>query len=195
MSKPDSPHPDQKYIQALLHNDNIGIQEIYAKFSPMVIKLVTSNSGSVGEAKDLMQDALIAIFHHAQGEDFVLTCPFGPYLYSICQKRWLNVLRRKKRHRVTIEKLEVSESEPSIEILTIALQRQEGQRQFLWKKFEELSERCRELLRVRWEGHEWREVAEYFDLQEGYVRKKGMECWHKLVSIIQADAQYAALKE
>ena len=62
-----------------------------------MIKLVTSNSGTEYEAKDIYQEALIVLWQKAVSNNLVLTSKLSTYLYSICQNLWRKELDRKSR--------------------------------------------------------------------------------------------------
>ena len=58
MQDKDTPHPDQKYIEALLNNDSRLINEIYAKYSHRITSFVRANNGSAKDAGDVGQCAV-----------------------------------------------------------------------------------------------------------------------------------------
>ncbi|MBK8426585.1 MAG: hypothetical protein IPL27_11710 [Lewinellaceae bacterium] len=96
-------HPDARYIQALIEHNNPTIAEIYERFSASIARFVRANNGSVDDARDVFQEALIAVTRQARRSDFMLTCPFEAYLYCVCRGKWLNELKRRQREMVTIQ--------------------------------------------------------------------------------------------
>ena len=95
------PHPDQKYIDALLKNDSALLDELYTKFSGKIKNMVLQNNGAEADAADIFQEALLSIYNTAKKGDFTLTCPFEAFLYRICNNKWLNELNKRKTGRVT----------------------------------------------------------------------------------------------
>lgn len=61
MDNSSSAHTDQRYIEALLANDSVGIREIYERFAGRIAVFVRQNNGSTDDAKDIFQEALVAI--------------------------------------------------------------------------------------------------------------------------------------
>ena len=55
------PHPDNHYLDALLNNDHHGIKALYDSFAPRIERFVCANNGSVDDARDILQEALLAI--------------------------------------------------------------------------------------------------------------------------------------
>jgi len=99
-----SPHEDQKYIEALLNNNSVLIEEIYRKWGPDVRKFVLKNNGSPEEANDLFQESLETLLAKAKTEKFVLTAPLGGFLYYVYRNKWYNKLKIKKKNEVIIDK-------------------------------------------------------------------------------------------
>jgi len=71
-------HEDQKYIRALCSNDFVLINEIYDKCSSQCRNYVLKNNGSVDDARDVFQEALIDVYQKCK--DLTLTVPICGYL-------------------------------------------------------------------------------------------------------------------
>src|SRR4051812_22625784 len=93
-------HPDQKYIDALLNNDAILLNELYQKFSGKIKSMVLQNNGSETDATDIFQDALLSVYYTAKTKGFLLTCPLEAFLYRICKNKWMNELNKRKVQQV-----------------------------------------------------------------------------------------------
>lgn len=188
-------HPDQKYIEALITNDQALLEELYGKYAGKIKWMVLQNNGNEDDAADILQEGLLAIYHKAKQGGFQLTCPFEAFLYMICKKKWLNVLsRRKSQGKVTLT--EDNRSIPGEDSFLLAEETllHEQRYQLLIEKLAELGESCRELLRLSWSGKSMEEVAVCLDFTYGYARKKKSECMAKLVALVQTSIQYRTLK-
>src|SRR6476659_1570604 len=100
------PHPDQRYIDALLSNNTSLHEELYKKFSAKIKWMVLQNSGTGADAGDIFQDALMSIYSRAKGGNFILTCPFDAFIYAVCRNKWLKELNKRQRKRVTFKDIE-----------------------------------------------------------------------------------------
>lgn len=190
-------HPDQRYIVALLNNDTAVIAEIYERFAPEIKRLVMNNSGDAEDARDIFQEALLAIAQRAGKGDFELTCPFGAYLFLICRSKWLNELKKRKNRLVTLTTFEgynVGEHEDAFQAAQKLLGEQQKQKLFE-EKFETLGERCRQLLRLSWSGVSMEEVAQSMSVTYGYARKKKSECIARLMELIRNAPEFKFLKQ
>lgn len=181
-------------IDALLSNDNQGVNTIYERFSAKIERFVCANSGTSDDARDVFQEALIAIARQARKPGFTLTCPFEGYLYVVCRGKWLNELRRRKRQEVTIE--ESAGFTETDETWALGEQTLHDEaREALFREFlEKLPASCLQILRLAWSGISMEEVGIQLNMSYNYVRKRKSECIGRLAESIQAAPAYQALK-
>lgn len=188
-------HEDHRYIEALLNNNNLIIKEIYEKFSTSIANLVSKNNGNENDARDIFQEGLMAITQRARKGDFLLTCPFGAYLYMVCRSKWLNELKKRKQSNVTITDLDGYSNVAAATTLSDYTLRTQAQDQFFRQKLESLSQRCREVIKLSFTGISMQEVAESLDMSYKYARKKKSECIAKLTQLIKSAPEYRLLVE
>ncbi len=192
------PHPDQKYIDALVNNDATLLEELYQKFSGKIKWMVLQNNGSASDAADIFQEALLSIFQKATTQNFTLTCSFDAFLYVICRNKWLKVLSKRATGGVTNKdpkgyNMGDAMEENSVELAEECQMLQE-RRGLLNEKLEELGENCRQLLRLSWSGRSMDEVAKMLHVTYGYARKKKSECISKLVQLVKQSPKFNSLK-
>ena len=191
------PHPDQKYIKALLDNDTALLEEIYAKFSGKIKYMVLQNNGTETDAADIFQEALLSVYKRAKAGDFTLTCPFEAFLYRICKNKWLNKLKNVWTRNVTMIDSEGYYSENVNEdSFNAAADHQllQDRSDLFIEKFNELGESCKKLLHLSWSCKSMEEVAETLDVTYGYARKKKCECMAKLSALVRNSPQFNLLK-
>ncbi|RAV98755.1 RNA polymerase sigma factor [Pseudochryseolinea flava] len=97
---------DDLIIAEIRKHNQMALRELYRAHYPMVRNLITNNSGSEQEAKDVYQEAVIVFYEKLQRADFVLTCKIKTYLYAVCRRLWLKRLAEKKMYTGNIESLE-----------------------------------------------------------------------------------------
>lgn len=86
---------DKEYIEGLRHNNDAVIRSIYKKFYPVIARMVLNNSGTEEEARDVFQETVLVLYHHAKESSFTLTCAIQTYLYSVARRLWLKQLYKK----------------------------------------------------------------------------------------------------
>lgn len=180
-----TPHADQSYIHALLHNDVQAVEEIYRRFSPRVKHYVMQNSGTADDAADIFQESLVDIYNQARYKGLVLTCPFEPFLLMVCRRKWLNELKKRGRQGVTKEldeQFNVGEDSFRDAEKTWA----DNEKARLFKvMLEKMGERCQEIIRWSMTDKPQEEIATKLGVTYGYLRKKKSECMAALISAIK----------
>jgi RNA polymerase sigma factor (sigma-70 family) len=182
-------HEDQRHIEALRRNDPAGIREIYKLYSTQALRWIVRNQGTADDARDVFQEALMAVYEKALNPDFALSCPLGALLHIIYSRKWIDRLRQKGREaevRKTEEtryNLEVVEDAATLAEDALAAQAQQSR---LAEAFAELSELCRNMLRLLGEGSAPREVATQLQMNSVdtlYRRKNAcMQRWREVYS-------------
>jgi RNA polymerase sigma factor (sigma-70 family) len=189
-----TPHPDTYFIQSLTNNDNHGIAEIYARFAARIQRFVQANNGTADDARDVFQEALIAISRQAQRTGFSLSCPFEAYLYCVCRGKWLNELKRRQRAAVTIAEASGFMDMEQADGTADATLREETRDRLFRYFFEKLTAGCRQLLQLSWSGISMEEVGKELGLSYSYARKKKHECVALLMTHIRNSPEFAFVK-
>jgi RNA polymerase sigma factor (sigma-70 family) len=97
---------EQALLKGLASNDSRAIETIYRDNFTMVQSFILQNNGTYDDARDIFQEAVIAMYEKAQRESFVLTCQIKTYLYSICRRLWLKRLQQMGRFSSQVDALE-----------------------------------------------------------------------------------------
>jgi DNA-directed RNA polymerase specialized sigma24 family protein len=69
---------------------------LYKEVFPQVAGYIAQQGGSLDEAKDVFQDALIIYYEKKSEEDFILQNTEGSYLFGISRHVWLHKLKKAK---------------------------------------------------------------------------------------------------
>lgn len=186
-------HSDQQYIDALIANDNILINEIYTKFAPKVIAYVCKNSGDETAARDIIQETLITIYDQAKTKGLQLTCPFDAYFFLICKRKWLNSIKKSGNKEVTIEEERLYISDDTDEQVEKAQQFEEQQNLYM-AVLSKMGETCKRIITLGFSAMSMQEVADLMSVTYAYARKKKSLCLSKLTQLIKESAQYRKLQ-
>jgi RNA polymerase sigma factor (sigma-70 family) len=188
-------HPDHKYINALINNNEPLLRELYGKCFGKIKFFITNNHGTDDDAWDILQEAMLSIFYRIKRAPFNLTCPFDAFIYIVCRNLWLKELRKKQLERVTLSP-EMECSFKGDDDLSAAeeCKMQHGRRMLLLEKLNELEDGCRQLLQHNWRGLQLDKVAEKLNITYAYARKRKSECMAKLVMLMKKSPKYDQLK-
>ncbi|GGG34481.1 sigma-70 family RNA polymerase sigma factor [Bizionia arctica] len=186
-------HEDQKYIDGLVHNNAFIIQTIYDKFGPKVINYIKQNSGDEANAKDIIQETIITIYHQATEKGLKLTCPFDAYFFLLCKRKWLNQIKKTGNKEVTINE-EVLSKDDDAQELAFETTLFEEQHSLFKDMFQDLGQACKDLLTATFKIKSMEEVAKSLNVTYAYARKKKSLCIGKLTKMVQESPRYKNLK-
>jgi RNA polymerase sigma factor (sigma-70 family) len=179
-------HPDQRYLEGLLSNDNQLIEEIYRLFAPGIRSWIVHNSGSEDDAADIFQESVIDIYNQAKYKGLQLTCPFQPFLLLVCKRKWLNEIKKRGLRQVTKSSDDLSQYGEDVFAAAEQVGMEEEKARLFFQQFGRLGEKCREILRMSLTGERQEKIAEALGVTYGYLRKKKSECMATLLSFVQA---------
>jgi len=83
--------------QALLADRTQALTRLYRQGFPLVRRYIGRRGGSVQDAQDVFQDALVVLYEQAVGGTLVLTASASTYLLGISRNLWHQELRRRAR--------------------------------------------------------------------------------------------------
>ena len=181
----NSKHEDHKYLVALKNGDSRLLNELYSQYSPQVIKWVRNNNGSMSDAQDVFQDALMALYNKACDPDFVLTYPIGGLIFQICKNKWIDQIRKKSKESEVriLEKERYTDEQPNASMME-QIEEEEIRQTKLNAGFAQLSELCQKLLRLISEGINSKDIAVRLEMNDAntvYRRKNAcIERWRNL---------------
>jgi RNA polymerase sigma factor (sigma-70 family) len=93
-------------LTGLAKNDKNSIEAIYRENYSSIQSFVLNNNGSVDDARDIFQEAMIVLYEKSKLESFSLNCQIKTYVYSICRRLWLKRLQQLGKFSTQVESLE-----------------------------------------------------------------------------------------
>lgn len=180
---------DLYFIRGILNNEAPVLGEIYRRFLPVLYGMLRRNGGTFEDAKDVFQEALVVVFHHAARPGFQLTAPFQSYLLGIGRFIWLRQLKKNARQEVTFEPEEGFNMEDDLEQKIFESEK----RNLFREKFERLGADCRQLLQRFFDRESLLHIAEDMGYTADYIKKKNKVCKGKLMEMIQNDPRFGEI--
>ena len=145
---------EQALLKGLAQNDSKAVETLYKSHFTMVQHFVENNNGSFDDARDIFQEAMIALYEKVQLDSFVLTCQIKTYLFSICKHLWLKRLQQMGKYS---SPLNGHEKSISVENDIGIIEKKDAAFAIMDRALNSLGEPCKSLL----EGY--------------YLNKKGMQ--------------------
>ena len=175
-----------RLIEAIGRNDQQALKFLYQSNYVKVERYIVSNSGSTQEAKDIFQDAFLALYQNIRANKFILNSETAleGYLFTIAKNKWKDHFRNakfKKTNRIsdglsatlTANDHSISEEDE----LQIKIDN-------AMDAFNKMGEECKELLTLFYFNKQsLREIANHQNLTEASARNKKYRCLQHLKSI------------
>lgn len=174
-------------ITAIKDNDAIALESIYQKNYPKIEALVLKNSGTKDYAKDIYQEAFLAVWLNIKQDKFIpkSESSINGYLYTIAKNKWMDILRSQGyKKTIVASKLNFFEikDEENNDIDDDILK--DKRLEDVMLAFKDLGDACKSLLRkFYFEKKSMNLIAEELALDSASTRNKKYRCMQKLKGI------------
>jgi len=139
---------DDELLTGLANGSDHALTQLYRRYFPMVLHLVTTNSGTDDDAKDIYQEALVVLYEKVRSGSLELHCQLKTYLYSVCRRLWLKQLTQQSRYMVRDVDAAATDQQAVNQLDDDLTDHEERNRQFdlMADSLDRLGEPCRTLL-------------------------------------------------
>ena len=168
---------------AIKANDDVALKSLYKSNYYKIEKYILKNNGSIEQAKDIYQEAFIAVWRNIQLDKFYPEneSALEGYLYQIARNKWLDHLRSNQYKKHTpLSNLTNRLPEET------AGEEDNGYIDDVIKQFEQLGENCREVLTMFYYKKEsMKTIAQLFDWTEATARNNKYRCLQRLRELLK----------
>lgn len=192
MGKQETSIRDSEFVEGIKKGDSLVIRQVYKQYFNSITQYILNNSGSIDDAKDIFQDAMMIIYEKFQQPDFRLEYSLHTYLFTIARNTWLKKIRKKSDKGVPLpNNLElIAEDSFEDEILWRKKER------LYHEKFKQLGEGCQKVLSFFLKGVSMEEIAQRMGFaSKGYAKKRKYKCKNQLLKLIQNDQTFQNLTQ
>ena len=178
---------EKEIITAFLEDEGSVLDSLYRDTYPLIYRFIVNNGGDENDAKDILQESFLIVLTKIRETNFILSCEFSTYIYSICKNLWLKNLRIKKQKNQKI--VDLSQIADVDFCLNFEKESHLNSQYFLFlKHFQSLSPICKEILRMFFEKKSFGEIAKVLNLiNYDFARKKKYKCKKVLIDRIKRD--------
>ncbi len=175
-----------KYLNALLQNDNVIISEIYEQFFPKTMHFILNNSGTLTQAKDIFQESLLYIILGVKERKLTISC-FEAYLFTITKNMWRREVEKQKK-RVIKDNLHTLVNKET-EFARFMIEQEHLE--LYQSKFDLLSDNCKEILTLFFNDVSYEDITEELSYANiNTVRQRVFKCKSKLIKLIKFDTRF-----
>jgi len=93
-------------LEGLANGNKISVETIYRENYVTIQSFILNNNGSIDEARDIFQEAMVVLYEKSKDETFSLSCQIKTYLYSVCRRLWLKRLHHLNKYALQVENVE-----------------------------------------------------------------------------------------
>ena len=173
----------QDICQRIRERDESVIRELYTLYFKPNMFYILNKGGTMDDAEDMFQEAVIALYENCQKEGFQIKIDVKPYLAAIVRNKWAAALTMKKRIKVVGNEPDESLPEDTTEIEE--KEQLEEMYQILYAGIEQISEECRRLIIMTFDRKlKDKKIAELMNYSEKFVPQKRRRCIKKLQELV-----------
>lgn len=176
-------------IERFKNADPEAIHYMYKSYLPDVIAFITNKGGSKDDAKDVFQEAIMALFKQAKADKLQLTASFKTYLLAICKNQWLKVVRKNSRFDAIIPDFDPSDLDQD---LVVQLERAE-QFNLIYTHIKKMSPTNQAILTMHLQKHSTEEIAKALNFTKAYVKKRKFLSKRDLLASVKQDQRFLEL--
>lgn len=148
-------------LKGLARNDKKSVEMIYSQNYNLVQALVVNNNGTIDDAKDIFQEAMMVLYDKARSGSFELNCQIRTYLYSVARRLWLKKLNQSNRHTADFD--DTNETQIAVDGDVVEHEQKDAEFEMMHSAISTLGEPCKSLLEAFYfKNNSMQEIAENF---------------------------------
>lgn len=187
----DKRYDQNDKIAGIINGDNKVIKLLYDENFNIIDQLIKSNGGNLEDAKDIFQESLVVLFRALKEKKFNFKSSISTFLYSVARIQWLKVLKRRKKQQLLFE---LDDNYPDLEKNIISIIEKNERYWLFQKKFDELGEDCKKVLRMSLNNVPVKEITRIMGYgSEQYTKNKRLRCKQMLIKKIKNSTNFKEL--
>ncbi len=185
-------YTEKELVRGIIKENNDVILYIYKNSFRTVRHLITRNSGSEEDARDIFQDSLIILYKKLKAESLKLNCSVNTFIYSIARLLWLKELKTRGKEGKSIDDYDNCVDEEN----NIIRMYEQNERLIFYRRiFDQLSEDCRRILKMVMNSFTIAEITSIMGYSsEQHTKNRRYRCKKALVNRIIQNPEYYELK-
>ena len=171
-------------LRLIKENDATTLRLLYKTNFAKVKRYVEKNNGDEEQAKDLYQEAFLAMWRNIKNDRFSAEndTAINGYLFKIAKYKWLDHVRSARYKNTTFINREIEYDEPDVEENEL----QNKKIKLVMDAVGNLGERCQRMLKLFYfERKSFREIAQIMEMDEASARNAKYRCQEQLRKMTQ----------
>lgn len=169
----------------------LALDTLYVSLLPKVKSYVTRNSGTVEDAQDIFQDAVMILYKQVKSNKIDESLNLNAFVYTVAKNLWINKAKRNKKVVFVDEVPEGDKIEDNVLSSLITKERETQVRDVL----QSLGEQCFKLIRaVFYENYSLAEAAKLLGFSSPEVaHTTNYRCKKKLIDLVKENKEFKSL--
>lgn len=175
---------EARWLQGILGNDEAALKQLYQSEFFKTKFFVIKNKGTAEQAKDIYQEAFIAVWRNVQLGSFIpqSETALAGYLYQVAKNKWIDYLRS-AYYNETIREGDVEANYELVEEMPADQSEYINQ---IKKGLQQLGENCKEVLgRFYYKNETMKAIATAMNWTEATARNNKYRCLEKLRELVK----------
>ncbi len=176
--------PFNEMLALIKKNDAATLKQLYKTNFSKVKGYVYKNNGDEQQAKDVYQEAFVAMWRNIKDDKFSAEgeTAINGYLFKIAKYKWLDHVRSARYKNTTFINREIEYDEPDIE----ENEMQSRKIKIIMDSISNLGERCQLLMKLFYfEQKPFKEIAKIMAMDEASARNAKYRCQEQLKKMTQ----------
>lgn len=175
-------------VEGIGKRDPEVLEYIYDEYFFQVARYIYHHSGNEQDARDVFQEALVALFRKQREGGLEITSSFKNYLIGICKIQWFMELKRREKFKTrSMEEI----SAESVHGPADLFNEETARFQLYQNHFNRLGEICRKILKMFYNKVPMEEIARVMGYRSvKFAKQKKYLCKEKLMEMIRNDPRF-----
>ncbi|MEZ4859062.1 MAG: sigma-70 family RNA polymerase sigma factor [Flavobacteriaceae bacterium] len=174
-------------VSAIHSNNELVLKQLYQNNYKKVETYILKNNGTMPQAKDIYQEAFIAVWQNIKEGKFTPhnESALQGYLYQIAKNKWTDELRSSRFKKTSSIESFHQFSENEEESTSPFSEEKEQNSALVEQAFRSMGTECKELLsKFYFEKKSMRDIAAFFGIEEASARNKKYRCIQQLKELV-----------
>lgn len=132
----------KKLLEDLKSENNFAFGQLYRDNAGKITAFVTKNQGTVSDAEDLFQDAMLVLVEKLRQDHFQLTASIHTYVYAICKNLWYKKLRDRS-YQLSLDEVQDADF---LQAISMAIEDEKGYAERLQGYLTQITSHCNRLI-------------------------------------------------
>lgn len=179
----------EDFINRFKNADPEAVRFMYQNYLPEVIAFIVKKGGNKEDARDVFQEAIMALFKQARAEKLHLTADLKTYFIAICKNQWLKAIRKKSNIDAIVPDFDPSDLGQD---LNQKLEKAE-RFQLIYSHVKKMSPSNQAILTMHFQKYSTEEIAKALNFSKAYVKKRKFLSKRDLMQSIKKDRRFQEL--